>query len=233
MKKKYRKSLMILLLFTVYLVSCATFSGTVPIDADGPEVTYISPLNADGKKDRLVVPVTLPEIKGLNISGYRFLVTDTAGSVVFLDENSSESPKGFAGLFKKPSVEIPAEFSWDGRDTRGSWAADGSYAWSVEAWDPKGNRGSTLPAEVIVDNTPPAGSLQVPFLFFSPNGDGRQDSLPISHNRFSQEDTWKAGYVRCLGKNRENLHVEGKSRRLFLGRHGPRGRHAPRRGVPL
>lgn len=215
MKKKNSTILTGMILVTTILVSCATFSGTIPIDAGGAGITYISPKNADGKKDRLVVPVDLPEIKGLTISGYRFQVIDAAGNPVYGVEVNAEKQKGLAGLFKKASVDIPAEFTWDGKDRQGAWAADGTYTWSVEAWDMKNNRGATPPGDVIVDNTPPTGTLSAPFLFFSPNGDGSQDSFPITHRHFTSEDAWKAVLTDSSGQTVRSFTWSGMPRNVL------------------
>ncbi|MBN2050406.1 MAG: gliding motility-associated C-terminal domain-containing protein [Spirochaetales bacterium] len=180
-------------------LSCVGFKGDIPLQTQQEEETYISPANQDGKKDTLNIPLDIPEIKGLRVTGYRFTVTAPQGTIVYLYEESLEETKGLKGLFKKASVDIPDSLIWDGRDSQSNFVPDGGYTWTVEAWDAKGNRGSTDPARVTVDNTPPVGAISLPYTFFSPNNDDRQDTLPVSHEQCSIEDRWTSRIVDAQG----------------------------------
>ncbi len=190
-------------------VGCATFNGDIPVETAVPEVTYISPKGGDGIQDTLRVRLSVPETKGLQVTGYRFVVEDGTGNVVFSAEESVTAPKGIAGWFSRLTVTIPEYLEWDGRDMNGAFVDDGKYSWYGEAWDPKGNHGKTEPLAVIVDNTPPSATVSMPFRVISPDGDGNQDLLPVGQKDGSIEDSWKGTFRNGSGAVVRTFEWEG------------------------
>jgi flagellar hook assembly protein FlgD len=94
---------------------------------------------------------------------------------------------------------------WDGRSDAGELVADGEYRYQIEAWDKKGNKGSSPLLKVVVDDTPPSVELSTAYPLFSPNGDGRLDTLTINQRDSTEEKLWQAeiqnaggGVVRAL-----------------------------------
>lgn len=81
-------------LITVFVAACTTFKGEIPVDLDIPETTYISPMNADGIQDNLVIPLAFPELSNLTIQGYRFTIFEAAGTdaetVIYMVEAVAE-----------------------------------------------------------------------------------------------------------------------------------------------
>jgi hypothetical protein len=171
MHKMKKRFLIVLSVLALALTGCATFEGDIPVDA-GWETEWLSPANGDGVYDQLKIDVEVPSIKGLRIQAYRFIVTDNLGRTTFIIEETLAPGDGGRG--NMDSLNVPDAFIWDGRTSNGAWAPDGEYKFRIEATGQKGVKGSSSEGTVIVDNTAPSLVLSVPFLSFSPNGDGRQ-----------------------------------------------------------
>jgi flagellar hook assembly protein FlgD len=143
-------------------------SSLVPRDSRGPNLWDLedgtgafSP-NADGSKDTFDVAAELSEAVD-----WRLTFTDDGSVLDVVTGSGSE-----------------LEASWDGEDA-GSPVADGSYDWTLEAWDEWGNPPLVETGTVTVDTAAPsldALSLTtaVPAASFSPNGDGVADGLAFS-----------------------------------------------------
>ena len=72
------------------------------------------------------------------------------------------------------------EFIWDGCDDNGNFVADGNYAFKVMGEDYAGNKSEpALLAGIRVDNRPTAVTASAEFEGFSPNGDGKRDTLDV------------------------------------------------------
>jgi flagellar motor protein MotB len=182
------------------LSSCATFKGEIPVAAAAPERTYISPRNADGIQDRLMVPVAVSApYTGMAVGGYRFDVADATGAGVWSAEEAAV-PQGTLVRQRVSGVSVPANLSWDGKDAAGAYVGDGEYTWGVVVWDTKGNTGSSPRYTVVVDNTPPSVSLATTFDLFSPDGDGNLDQLAIEHGGASTEDEWRGEFRNDVGR---------------------------------
>lgn len=190
--------------------SCSTFKGNIPIDTENSGSIYISPKNQDGKKDYVIIPVDIPEMKGLKLSGYSIQVTADVEKVVYSEKAEVTAQKGILRLFKKQkTVKVPKLFVWKGTDSAGNFVSDGIYYINVEAWDFKDNRGKSGPVKVIVDNTPPYAELSLPYPFFSPNNDGNQDVLYINQKEVSPENEWTGSFTDSSGKPVKNYKWTG------------------------
>jgi flagellar hook assembly protein FlgD len=183
------------------LAGCATV-GEIGVGVALPETTYISPKNADGVQDSLVVPAELLPSRGLRVQAYRLTVLGAAGDVV----RSKETQVQGGGTGKAARQEV----IWDGRNDGGELVADGVYTYTVEAWDRRGNRGSSPPLTVVVDDAPPYVELSCAYRVFSPNGDGRLDTLSISQRNSTEESRWDAQIRSASGSTVRSLSWEGR-----------------------
>ena len=165
-------------------VSCATFKGEIPVKTGLPETVYISPKNADGIQDELIIDLEIPVLELLVIQGYRFTVFTADQVAVYSVENEAAKSE------RKTGVKIPEYLSWDGKDANGEYVPDGNYIYKIEAWDRYKNAGSTEFLYVVVDNVPPSVELTAATDIFSPNGDGRLDVFPVSQLNGSTEQLW-------------------------------------------
>ena len=81
---------------------------------------------------------------------------------------------------KRLSDSALEEFIWDGCDDNGNFVADGNYAFKVMGEDYAGNKSEpALLAGIRVDNRPTAVTASAEFDGFSPNGDGKRDTLDV------------------------------------------------------
>ena len=81
---------------------------------------------------------------------------------------------------KRLSDSALKEFVWDGCDDNGNFVADGNYAFKVMGEDYAGNKSEpALLAGIRVDNRPTAVTASAEFDGFSPNGDGKRDTLDV------------------------------------------------------
>ncbi|MFW6213800.1 MAG: FlgD immunoglobulin-like domain containing protein [Spirochaetota bacterium] len=159
-------------------------------DDEGPEVSldygpteYISP-NNDGVQDYLTIPISIEDQSP--IQGYRLEVADASGNVVRTIENKDDRPEiRFGDLIDEiregeTGIEIPDQIRWEGQSDNGVLVADGTYEFSLTAWDINGNYGSSSSYSVVVDTTQPNLLVRVPSdRIFSPNDDGNKDTLTI------------------------------------------------------
>jgi spore germination protein YaaH/flagellar hook assembly protein FlgD len=121
----------------------------------------VSP-NGDGRLDTTTATLTA---SGLTTWGYR--VAPVSGSTI-----------GAAVRSGSQAGKSPA-FTWDGRDQAGAVVADGRYRltlWTADASNNRAERGF----DVTVDRTAAAVTSAASRGYFSPDGDGHQDTLPLS-----------------------------------------------------
>jgi len=176
------------ILVALAVAACAGFKGEIPVELDIPETVYISPMNADGIQDELLISLAIPELGNLAIQGYRFSVIEAAGTdaetVVFMIEEVAEKRA------QRKGVSIPEELIWTGVNQEGDYVPDGEYLYSIEAWDRFDNTGRSPFRYVVVDNTPPSVEVFTSYPLFSPNGDGVNDTIRISQKDSTVESSW-------------------------------------------
>ena len=90
------------------------------------------------------------------------------------------------------------DFAWDGKDDAGNVVPDGRYALIAESRDAAGNYKRAAVEGVVVDTAAPAIELATPAPAFSPNGDGRLDSLAIVQ-KTDGDDAWEGSMVAADG----------------------------------
>ena len=129
--------------------------------------------NGDGVKDSVQLSLSMPNPSGL--LNWSVTVRDKNDSVV----------RTFAGK------EVPPQsLTFDGKSDNGAVLSDGDYQLSFSA---AFNNGQETRSErnVTVDNTPPSASVNASGAIFSPDGDGRLDTLSFSQQG-SKEKSWTA-----------------------------------------
>ena len=177
------------------------------LDEDAPEVKissnqkYISP-NHDGVQDYTVFNLNVKEQS--RIKGWRLRIISPEGSLVREfkpSERDIVKPFSFTdfaqNLFsEKTSFVVPESIMWDGTDAEGTVLKDGKYTYNFSVWDERNNISEEKTGVIIIDNTPPAATVEIADLMFSPNNDGNKDTLSIKQKiKTTPEDTWKA-YIR-------------------------------------
>ena len=146
------------------------------------ESMYFSP-NHDGVNDRAVYNMMIKD--NTMVFGWKLDITDESGKPVksFVAEDVRKIrfmtvQKYFSRIFaKKEEVKIPKVIEWDGEDTEGNVVKDGTYYYTLYAWDENENRTITTKSKLIVDNTVPMIEVSSDMRLFSPNADGVKDTL--------------------------------------------------------
>jgi len=153
-------------------------AGLITLDARATPVSvitntaYFSP-NSDGKKDTITIQPVIDIKEG--ITEWKLEIQDA----------QKNSVKSFNGSGFPPSAVI-----YNGKTEKGTTSADGSYQGILNVKYSKGNIATGYTANFIIDTSRPQITASADTLIFSPNGDGRKDSLKINQSG-SIEDLWE------------------------------------------
>ncbi|MEW6528169.1 MAG: OmpA family protein [Spirochaetota bacterium] len=167
---------------------------------------YISP-NTDGVQDFVLFNLSVSDAS--KIGGWRLQIKNEAGTVVKefrvsdRDVEESLTVKSFIQKIWTPkeSAMVPETIFWDGTDTNANVLPDGDYVYAFMAWDERDNISPEVTGVITIDNTPPVVELAVEDRFFSPNSDGRKDTLKIVQTIKTQgNDVWQASFIDKEGK---------------------------------
>jgi flagellar hook assembly protein FlgD len=159
--------------FAIEPITIEKDTKTRPLELSVDDNLYISP-NGDGINDFL----TFSFGAGLNTKGLQggtLTILNKKGNVVKTYNTSTEPPK---------TVVV------DGYNDDGTVFEDGEYRAWTRAEYANGDRPEAFFKWFVVDNAPPAASVAASETIFSPNNDGRKDSVNITHEA-SNEDLWR------------------------------------------
>lgn len=170
-----------------------------------PKPEWIAPENGNAHH-YLDVPIKI--VDNRFVYGYKFRVYDERGQLVREIDNPDYRPESQGVqnvidrlLAVKKGIPIPSSFLWDGKNKLGQVVPDGTYTFTVTAWDENGNTDTTQPYTVHVKDTPPQLTL-TPItgdsLIFSP-GSGLKNSLEITQTG-SSEALWTGEFLNAGGK---------------------------------
>lgn len=120
--------------------------------------------------------VLTPVVKsGSAISNFSLEVKDSAGTVVWSQSGNS----------------LPSSFKWNGKSSSGDICADGNYFASLSTKSANGAEAAAKSQNFVIDTVAPSVKLSPEYVLFSPDGDGRKDTIPVSVES-SSEDKWVA-----------------------------------------
>ncbi len=126
--------------------------------------------NNDGIKDTVTFHQKASDSKGLE--KWSLKIYDASSDVV----------KEFNG-----EKNLPEEIVWDGRDKKNAVLPDGIYSYDLQLIFDSGNHPITERKSVRIDTTPPAIVIKPEYLSFSPNNDGKQDTITF-YNTIEGDD---------------------------------------------
>ncbi len=189
--RKYLKFMVAITAISV-IAGCATFEGQIDLENLPKDVTWISPINQDGLNDELKVEFSLPSYKDLVISEYRIIIEDQTGKTVYKQGEVSARKK-------KPGVKIPESISWAGVDQNGKYLPDGDYFYHIDIFYGNEQSYKSLSFMVIIDNTAPSVEISAAYPLFSPDGDGRLDTVRIFQRFSSIEAKWEGKIINSAG----------------------------------
>jgi len=128
--------------------------------------------NGDGVKDTVSVELSMPNSSGL-----------LNWSVAVRSKDKD------VRTFSSKTLP-PASLTFDGRSDAGAVLADGDYQLVFSALFNNGQE-SRISRNITVDNTPPVASVRAERSIFSPDGDGKLDTMRIFQEG-SKEKDWRA-----------------------------------------
>jgi flagellar hook assembly protein FlgD len=138
--------------------------------------------NNDRVKDTINI---IPQIQvTAGLSSWKIDLLDAAGRTV----------QSFNG-----TDTVPASIPWNGRDAAGNVVPDGNYTARIEARYAAGNQPTARSRPFAVDTQAPQATVDAAYTLFSPNGDGRKDTLPL---RIATQgnDSWIASIANSRGQ---------------------------------
>ncbi len=127
--------------------------------------------NGDGVKDTINILPSMSTSSGL--LNWEIDIKDSRDRTVFTFDGTDEPPQSIA---------------FDGKSSNGAVLADGNYKLSFTALFSNGQE-STINRNITVDNTKPVAGVRTDRTIFSPDGDGRLDSITIFQEG-SREKAW-------------------------------------------
>ena len=127
------------------------------------DIGHFSP-NGDGRRDQVQISPDIPVTDG--IRSHTFRVRDASETVVRTESGGAT---------------VPEEWTFDGRNDSGEVLPEGIYRAELELSYRNGNRPTANTPELTLDVTPPRIAVSTSSVIFSPNGDGRLDSVRFLH----------------------------------------------------
>lgn len=209
-----RKVLMTLLVLLVAAGVYARGDQEAPPDigVGEEETVYLSPESSPGVQDSVTIPITVTADASRNdvVVAYEITIVNAGGQTVWTEtgQDESEQPGFFGRLMqnlglreRETTLSVPDSREWDGTYLGSSLGADGSpvpdgeYTYTVTVTDSGEFTGTSEPRTVVIDNTPPIAVASAEYDVFSPDGDGRRDTVAIMQEG-SDETLWTASILR-------------------------------------
>ena len=152
-------------------------SDEITLDTSKTELLLaVSPLAFNSTKQSVKLS---PVVKaGSSINEYSVEVKNEKGETVWSQSGTS----------------LPSSFSWNGLASDGSRCADGKYSANLSTKSSNGSEAKTSSQKFEIDTVEPAVNLSAAYTLFSPDGDGKKDTLDIAAET-SSEDKWTANVL--------------------------------------
>jgi len=109
-------------------------------------------------------------------------------------DGSEAKVRGFAG-----TGTLPAKLVWDGKADGGARAADGIYHATLEVRYVTSEIENARSVEMALDTTAPSITVSAAHTLFSPDGDGRKDSVDVTQDS-TPGDTWEGRVTDAAGR---------------------------------
>lgn len=136
--------------------------------------TAFSP-NGDKVKDALKFLPVLKDATG--VDNYNLVIKNSSGKEV-------RTIKG--------TGSIPATIEWDGKGNDKIICKDGSYTATLVVMTTNGSMTSIDSVPFVLDTVAPSLAATATWSAFSPDGDGNQDTIPVTVTGCTQEKLWTA-----------------------------------------
>jgi outer membrane protein OmpA-like peptidoglycan-associated protein/flagellar hook assembly protein FlgD len=166
-------------------IAFGTYDKKAPEVKAQAETEYISP-NLDGVNDVEKLDIGIRD--NTMVFGWKLDITDESGKQVksYVAPDVRKIRHMTLGKFvkrifaKKQEVAIPKTIEWNGEDSDGRLVEDGTFYYTMTAWDENNNKTVTERRKIVVDTVVPVVEAKSDMLLFSPNGDGVKDTLAVT-----------------------------------------------------
>ena len=156
--------------------------------------TLINEINLDTSKTELMLAVAPtafnPAGSDKAKSSVKLTPVVKAGSSINEYTVEVKNEKGET-VWSQNGASLPASFSWNGLASSGSRCDDGKYVATLSTKSANGSEAKTSTQPFVIDTVAPTVSLNAAYTLFSPDGDGKKDTLKIAAET-SSEDKWTA-----------------------------------------
>ncbi|SIQ06723.1 Ig-like domain (group 3) [Alkalispirochaeta americana] len=166
-------------------------------------LSHFSP-NGNGRQDEIILTPDIPIREGIRTH-----------TLEILDE-TGRSRRTMAG-----GEQVPSRWIFDGRDDRGRALEEGTYQARLTLLYRNGSEPRTASPSFVLDITPPRLSVVAEDDIFSPNGNGRKDTIAFIQD--TEEALWWEGRIEnAYGEVTRTFRWEGRpaERLLWDGRSG-------------
>lgn len=193
-----RNRTILFIIILIIIVQGFCYSGghkekpVVKVITESPQ--YLSP-NDDGVQDtasgKFTVHIKIKSDEGY-VPQYGIKISNSAGEMIVEDINKENSDVNFIRriFMGAEEFDLEKEISWDGKDADENVAPDGEYSSTLWVKDASNNITEVTLLQFIVDTKAPDVTITAEHDYFSPNGDGNQDTFIINHSG-SVESKWE------------------------------------------
>lgn len=163
------------------------YTAETPLDLFA-DITAFSPNNS-GIRDEVTFRYRIGEARGLQ--RYEFLIEPVGAT------EAGTTGTG-APVLRRTGTALPPQFIWDGGTNTGP-APEGMYRARLTLEYRHGNRPVATSEEILLDITPPAAAAEAQYAVFSPDGDGRRDTIAITQTSDPAEG-WTGRIMNAAGE---------------------------------
>ena len=157
---------------------------------------FFSP-NGDGVQDEIQLVPDVPVKSG--IVNWTVSIQDAAGKLV---KTSLEADQ--------LSAPVPEGISFDGFTNDGTVLSEGGYRAVLSVLYQNGHHPTAVSPYFTLDITPPSARVSANYTVFSPNGDGRKETVTVYQDS-SREDVWTGRIVNASGETVKRLEWKEKA----------------------
>lgn len=125
-------------------------------------------------------------LKSSAVKSYKFEIKNQSGVVVYAQNASGR---------------VPTNFVWNGKSSDETICPDGMYFASISIVAENGSSAQAQSLPVSIDTVSPFVEVSLESAIFSPDGDGRKDTLKIATTNSTKETEWLAQILESGGKN--------------------------------
>ncbi len=181
MNYKVIKNLLKLSSLLMILISCATIQEVPPDVKYQQNYLVISP-NKDGIQEELVLKANFKTVNFIKY--WEMQILNDKKEIIYKKNSGDKLEDLQKKLFlKKENIELPNEYTWNGKGSNGKTMPDGKYYIKFIVMDNKKNVENTETEKlgvVYIDTKAPIADVNIDNKIFSPNGDGNKDQINIA-----------------------------------------------------